>query len=249
VYQATSGPIFVFISTITKVPFIIPFVWLSKSYFVLPNSWIFFYIIILITWGTVLAARDLLTETNFRRIMAYTSTINFCTAVLGLIFSLYNTKIFIAFIANYLISNLSVYLWHYLLNTDKLGINEITNISKFNKNNKFAAIILTITVIFNSGLPPITIFILKLISVGAITFFSPYNYSIFNMFIAIIIILSSISSYYVYFNILKTVNYSRPDETPNIYEGINYKNYKIYNFSIFITLLSIISFFFIIFIL
>jgi NADH-quinone oxidoreductase subunit N len=244
VYQATSGPTFIFISTVTKVPFLIPFIHLSKLYFLSPSSWVFFYIGGLIISGILLASRNLLSDNNFRRIIAYTSTINFCIAIMAVTFNLINTKLFISFVLVYLISNFSTYLWHYLANTNKVGIEESNQISNFKKNDKFANVILTVIIIFNSGLPPATLFIFKMLTIGSIAFFSPYEYTFFNIFISASAMFASISSYYAYFKILKSVNYQSDKDVPLPYKDTNELNYQKYNFTIYLSLLSVIVFYF-----
>lgn len=249
VYQATSAPTFIFISTITKVPFMFPLVYLAKTYFFLPHSWAFFYNVTLLLWGCVLAARDLFVEKNIRRVLAYTSTLNLSIAALALIFSLFNVKLFVMFVVMYLISNLSVYVWHLVLNSNNFNKNEITNFSNFNKEDKISVTFLNLSTILNSGLPPAVIFIFKIASIGAITYWQATNYNIFSLFTAAVVITTSLFAYGAYFKLLKSINYSEKNQVPVLYSGLTNKNHEKYMWAFTLTALNAIIFGFVIFLL
>lgn len=249
VYQSTSAATFIFVSTITKVPFIYPLLYLAKSYSFAPHSWAFYYTITLLVWGCILAARDLFGETNIRRILAYTSTINFSIATLALVFSVFNVKIFISFIVVYLISNLAVFVWHLMLNSNKFYKLEITDLAKFNKEDKISVTMLNLATILNSGLPPATVFIFKVISLGAITYWQASNINAFSFFVAILVMLTSLVAYNAYFKILKSVNYSETKTTPILFSGVTNKNHENYMWAFNLTCISGALFFFTIFLL
>lgn len=238
VYQSTAAPTFIFVSTITKIPFIYPLIYLAKSYSFMPHSWAFFYTVTLLVWGCVLAARDLFGEKNIRRILAFTSTINFSIATLALIFSLFNVKVFISFIVVYLLSNLTVFVWHFLLNTDKFYKNEITNLDLFNKEDKISVTLLNLSTILNSGLPPAIVFIFKVLGLGAITYWQASNLNIFSLFVATVVMVTSLFAYNAYFKILKSVNYSQKNSTPDLHGGVTNKNHEKYMWAINLTLLN-----------
>jgi NADH-quinone oxidoreductase subunit N len=244
VYQSTSAPTFVFVSTITKIPFIYPLIYLAKSYSFMPHSWAFFYTVTLLVWGCILASRDLFGEKDIRRILAFTSTINFSIATLALVFSLFNVKIFISFIVVYLLSNLGVFTWHFLLNSDKFNKNEITNLDKFNKEDKVAVTLLNLSTIFNSGLPPAIVFIFKVISIGAITYWQASNTNFFSFFVAAITMATSLFAYNAYFKILKSVNYVQKNATPDLYGGVTNKNHEKYMWATNLTLVNLAVFLF-----
>lgn len=249
VYQSTTAPTFIFVSTITKIPFLYPLIYLAKSYSFIPHSWAFFYTVTLLVWGCVLAARDLFGEKNIRRILAFTSTINFSIASLALIFSLFNVKVFLSFIVVYLLSNLSVFTWHFLLNTDKFQKNEITNLDFFNKEDKVSVSLLNFSTILNSGLPPAIVFIFKVLGLGAITYWQASNINMFAFFTAILVMVTSLFAYNAYFKILKSVNYSKKDSAPSLYSGVTNKNHNKYMWAINLTNLNVAVFCFSIYLL
>jgi NADH-quinone oxidoreductase subunit N len=243
VYQAVSPVTFVFVSTVTKVPLLLPILYLSRSYFFVTHSWVFYYVVILLIWGCFLAARDLFGETNIRRIIAYTSTINFSIAVTALVFNIYNVKLFLCFTIMYLLSNFAVYLSHSLLNTDKFGKNEVVNLKNFNRENPIALVMLNTSLIFSSGLPPLTMFLFKLITIGSISFMGQETINFFNLGIAGFVTMCSVSSYAAYFSILKNINYAKPNQVPALVAKIEEKDFSRYSLAVVILLFSVVAFY------
>lgn len=242
VYQAVSSPIFIFISTVSKVPLLAAFVYLAKSAFLLPTSWSVSYVSVLLVLGGLIAAKDLMSETNVRRILAYTSTINFSIGLLAYFLSAFNIKVFLIYIVLYLISNLSVYVWNLTLNSNKFKKEEIFNLNSFKKENSLAIFMTNASLIMNSGLPPITIFFFKLLAIGGIIFWATPTLNVLGFFVATFILLSSLSSYNAYFKIIKNISYRKNTEIPDIYEEPTLNNLKVFHFSFFTTALSIYFF-------
>jgi hypothetical protein len=114
-------------------------------------------------------------------------------------------------------------------------------IENFNKEDKRALFMLNLSLIINSGLPPITLFVFKLLMVGNISFWAGQNLSILGLFISIFILFCSLSSYGAYFNILKNVNYKTKSETPDLFEFK--RNETVYSFGTFIVVVTIYIFF------
>jgi NADH-quinone oxidoreductase subunit N len=241
VYQAVSAPVFIFISTVSKVPLLVAFIYLGQTSFLLPNTWSFFYLFVLLSIGSFMAARDLIGEKNIRRVMAYTSNINFTIGLLGLFFGLFNVKLFLSYAVLYLLSNLGVYIWHFCLNTDKNIRNEITIISQFKKEDKVSLFMLNLSLIINSGLPPLTLFIFKLLIIGSIGFWAAQTVNLLGLFVSVFILFCSLSSYAAYFNIMKNINYRKQNETPDMFEPAATTT-KGYHFANFITVVSIYLF-------
>jgi NADH-quinone oxidoreductase subunit N len=242
VYQAVSSSTFVFISVISKVPLLVAFIYLSKNSFLLANSWSFYYIVTLLLIGSFMSAKDLLSETNIRRILAYTSNINFTIGLLGYFINMFNTKLFLIYIILYLISNFSLYIWHLTLNSNRFKKQEISNISMFKKENPLATFMLNLSLIINSGLPPITIFFFKLLVIGGIGFSSTQNISNFGIFLSFFILLCSLSSYNAYFKIIKNVSYQAQNEIPDLKEE-KLDDFNLYSFAFLTTTFSVYIFF------
>lgn len=242
VYQAVSSPVFIFISTISKVPLLAAFVYLAKTAFLLPNSWAISYICFLLILGGLMSAKDLLSESNIRRILAYTSNINFTIGLLGYFLGMFNVKIFLIYTVLYLVSNLSVYIWHLILNSNKLQKEEISNLGGFNKENTLAVFITNTSLIINSGLPPVTIFFFKLMAIGNIVFWPTAIFNLLSFFIAIFILFASLSSYGAYFKIIKNVSYRKSFEVPDLYQEASLNQIKIFQFGLISTGLSIYFF-------
>ena len=242
VYQAASPAAFIFISTVSKVPLLVVFAYLSKTSFFVPGSWSFFCIIFLLVLGVFMSARDLISEKNIRRIMAYTSNINFTVGILGFLFGFFNINSFIIYIGFYLLSNLSVYIWHLVLNSDFFAKKEITKIEWFLNEDNFSKFMVNTSLIINSGLPPITFFFYKIIMIGNISFLNPnISFNLLGLFVSIFILFSSLSSYFAYFNMLKSLNYKKDAITNEIWQ--NKKNIYPYVFADFLTLSTICFFF------
>lgn len=247
VYQALSPSAFIFISTVSKVPLLVVFAYLSKTSFFVSGSWSFFCIIFLLVMGVFMSARDLISEKNIRRIMAYTSNINFTVGILGFFFGVFNINSFIIYIGFYLLSNLSVYIWHLVLNSDFFSKKEITKIESFQNEDNFSKFIVNTSVIINSGLPPLTFFFFKIIIIGNISFLNPnISFNLLGLFVSIFILFSSLSSYFAYFNILKSLNYKENPITNEIWQ--NKKSIYAYIFANFLTLSTIVFFFKLLFI-
>jgi NADH:ubiquinone oxidoreductase subunit 2 (subunit N) len=247
VYQAVSPSVFIFISTVSKVPLLVIFAYLSKTSFFVVGSWSFFCIIFLLVMGVFISARDLISEKNIRRIIAYTSNINFTVGILGFFFGFFNINSFIIYIGFYLLSNLSVYIWHLVLNSDFFAKKEITKIEWFQNEDNFSKFIVNTSVIINSGLPPLTLFFLKIVIFGNISFLNPnISFNLLGLFVSIFILFCSLSSYFAYFNILKSLNYKENAIINEIWQ--NKKNIYTYTFADFLTLSTIVFFFKLLFI-
>jgi NADH-quinone oxidoreductase subunit N len=243
VYQSVSSTIFIFMSTVSKIPVLVGFIYAAQSALLTSNSWAMYYVSSLLIIGALMAAKDLLSENNLRRILAYTSTINFTIGLLGYFLSLFNIKVFLIYTSLYLVSNLAVYIWHLSLNSDRFQKEEISSINEFKKENYFSIFILNASLVMNSGLPPVTIFFFKLIAIGSISFWSTTGLNVLGLFISIFILISSLSSYNAYFKIIKSISYRKPVDTPNMHEEVETDSFKIFSFAISTTMLSIYIFF------
>jgi len=247
VYQAISSPIFIFISTVSKIPLLVVFVYLSKTSFFITGNWSFFCIISLLVIGAFMSARDLIGEKNIRRIIAYTSNINFTIGILGFFFGFFNINIFIIYIGFYLFSNFSFYVWHLILNSNKFAKQEIAKLELFKNEDNFSKFIINVSVIINSGLPPITLFFFKIVIIGNISFINPtINFNLLPLFVSSFILLCSLSSYFAYFNIAKSLNYKETITKSEVWP--NKKNLQIYIFANFTSFFTIALFFKLIFI-
>ena len=242
VYQAVSSPVFIFISTISKVPLLAAFVYLAKSALILPNTWAMSYICFLLILGGLMSAKDLLSEDNIRRILAYTSNINFTIGLLGYFLGMFNVKVFLIYTTLYLISNLSVYIWHLVLNSNKLQKEEISKLPAFKKENSLGVFMTNAALIMNSGLPPLTIFFFKLLVVGNIIFWPTSVFNLLGFFIAIFILFASLSSYNAYFKVIKNISYRKSFEVPDLYEEPALNQIKIFQFGLMSTLTSVYFF-------
>lgn len=242
VYQAVSSPIFVFISVVSKVPLLAVFVYLSKSSFLLPNSWASMYISFLLILGSFMAAKDLLSENNIRRILAYTSNINFTIGLLGYFMGTFSVKIFLLYTVLYLVSNLGVYVWNLTLNSNKFQKAEIIDLDSFKKENYLAVFMTNLALVMNSGLPPLTIFFFKLSAVGAIVFSATSAFNFFAFFVALFILLSSLASYNAYFKIIKSISYKKDGEISDLYEEPELENFKVFHFAFSVTAISVYFF-------
>lgn len=241
VYQTVSQTTFIFVSTVSKVPLLAAFIYLAKTSYFLPGSWTAYYVSFLLILGSFMAARDLLFENNFRRIMAYTSTINFSIGLLGYFMGTFNVKIFVIYTLLYLVSNLSVYIWQVSLNSDKMQKEEIFTLTVLRNEPAFSVFMTNVSLVMNSGLPPVTIFFFKLLAVGAIISTPVAIFDVFGFFVVFFILLISMSSYMAYFRIIKNINYREPEKLPDLYENPE-NNMAIQQFAVWSTILSIYIF-------
>jgi NADH-quinone oxidoreductase subunit N len=242
VYQSTSGPIFIFVAILTKVPLVLPIILISSWFFTVYNIEISVFIItILIITGSYFAAKSLFNENNIRKIFAYTGVINFTTATIAIIYS-NDSKVFISFVYLYLISSLTTYIWHSIANTNKLGKEESTEIINLNRNKNFTNFIFSLIILFNSGLPPVTLFIFKLITTGAIVNFKINETQIITFFFLVIILAFAILSYYSYFRILLAVNHNTNNEHKKFDEILNLSVNQKYQFALEISVITFIYF-------
>ena len=108
---------------------------------------------------------------------------------------------------------------------------------------------LNLSTILNSGLPPAVIFIFKIASIGAITYWQATNYNIFSLFTAAVVITTSLFAYGAYFKLLKSINYSEKNQVPVLYSGLTNKNHEKYMWAFTLTALNAIIFGFVIFLL
>lgn len=242
VYQAVSSPIFIFISSVSKVPLLAAFAYLAKTTFFLPNTWASHYVSFLLILGAFIAAKDLLSENNIRRIFAYTSNINFTIGLLGYFQGMFDIKIFLIYTILYLLSNVSVYIWHLTLNSNRMQKEEIFKLDSFKKENRFSTFMTGLSLVMNSGLPPLTIFYFKIIAVGSIISLPVAATNILGFFISIFILIASLASYSAYFKIIKSVTHRKSDEVPDLYEEPELDEILGSFFALSITLLSIYFF-------
>lgn len=240
VYQAVSAPIFVFISTISKVPLTLMFIYVAQSAFFGVGNWSFVSVIFLLIGGVFISARDLLLEKNIRRIIAYTTNINFSIGVIGFLNSFFDSKTFVIYVLFYLLSGLVIYVWHLINNSDEFSKNEISNVENFNSEDGFARFMISLATIINSGLPPITIFLFKISVIGGIAGVATLIHLEANMFLLFFVLVASLASYFAYFTILKGLNYRETFRIPKVWT--NKKPLDLYIFANFITVMSVFIF-------
>lgn len=242
VYQAVPSSLFIFISAITKLPLLLGFYHVFKSTFFIPGSWSFYYIVALLVCGMFIAARDLISEKNIRRMFAYTSVINFSTGLLSLFTGVFDFKLFLIFNVIYLFFNVSAYVWHLILNSNNHIKFEKTIVDQFNKADKLSVFMLNTNLILNSGLPPITMFIFKMVVIGNMATTITQNFNFLGAYLSLFTLVCGLASYSAYFNIIKNVTYTPNSFVPEVLVTPNEKKYKAYTFGLCLTIVGIYFF-------
>ena len=243
VYQAISNYAFLFISTVSKIIILFPFVLMWDFIGLQGGNMFYYYIFTSLIFANFISARNLLTELNFRRIAAYSSIINFGIAILGLFIGQFSFLEFTYFVIVYLIGTFATYSWHTLVNCHDDTGKEVTNINKFKFVNPVGNEILSLSLIINSGLPPVTLFLYKIIIIGAITYSAGNGLDFSSIIMGLIIVLSNIPLYYSYITIIYKISFADFDKTPGIVADDRLKVHFSYIFFTIITFLVIITFY------
>lgn len=244
VYQGLSGYAFVFLSVTSKVIALFPFFFLWNFVVVQGGHIFYYYITFSIVIANIFVARDLINEINFRRIAGYSSILNFGLITLGLFNGHFSFNIFVCFVLIYLSGAFSTYIWHSILNTYSDTGQEVTNINKFKFSNPMATFMFKVSLIINSGLPPITLFIYKIASVGMIVSSPSNGFEVTQLIVGLLIIFSNISLYYSYITIVYASSFTNPENVPIISANIKINNHYAYYFGTSIIFITIALFVF-----
>lgn len=202
VYQASSFPMFVYNSTISKLIVAVPLVTIGSQIFVTPmQGFVFTGLLVYSSFHSVV---NMFFQSNIRRVFGYSSVINFSFLMLILFFMSGPSGAYIFY--KYLIFyNLILFFSYGIFNIYKIGYSERQEpqtIEDFTKNNsRNLSLIMSSAIIFSSGLPPFGIFYAKAYVYGAII----SNASTFGYIVVTFLLLNSIIALFGYFRMLAKI--------------------------------------------
>jgi len=204
VYQASSYPLFVFNSTISKLITFIPLLTIGQ-HFSYSTPYTFFFVALLL-YSSFHAVVNMFFQSNIRRFFGYSSVINFSFLMIANFFSSDGSLIFFKYLIFY---SLILFLVYSVLDIYRLAVPErqepelledLTKFPIFSQRFAFAS-----TIIISSGLPPVGLFYVKAYVYGAIL----AGGLISNYILVGILILNSILSLFAYFRaVAKAFNFS-----------------------------------------
>jgi NADH:ubiquinone oxidoreductase subunit 2 (subunit N) len=201
VYRSTSASVFLYVSTIIKIPYLFPLLQTR----VVP--WEIGYehtsttniIIILGLIGITINAVIIYNVKNIRDLIAYSSGITINLAVVG--FAAHFSVLYLyVLIVIYLGGHFAFFVWHSILNGDEQY--EVVEYSELRKEDPVASRGIIALVISNSGLPPVVLFIYKFIAIGM---FAGIANPVFSGLGIFVIIGATIVNIYAYFRLLATI--------------------------------------------
>jgi len=204
VYQASSYPIFVYNSTISKLIAFIP-LFSFGQYFCSTTYYRGFFVLLLL-YSSFHAVINMFFQNNIRRFFGYSSVINFSFLMIVNFFTPDGTMVFFKYLIFYCFILFGVYstfeiyrLTNYVrqepLILEELGIT----------SNRAQQLFFALAIVVSSGLPPIGLFYAKAYAYGIVL----SNPQLFNYFIAGLLILNSILSLFAYFRAMaKSYNFA-----------------------------------------
>lgn len=204
VYQASSYPLFVFNSSISKLITFVPLATIGQ--FFANNSYYKFFFVALLIYSSFHAVVNMFFQSNIRRFFGYSSVINFSFLIIVNFFSVTGHIIFFKYLLFYsliLFITYSVFEIYRLASSEKKEPETLQDLIKFPISSQQFAFASTILV--SSGLPPIGLFYAKAYVYGEILSYGLLS----NYIIVSILILNSILSLFAYFRAAaKTFNFS-----------------------------------------
>lgn len=167
VYRSTSASVFLYVSTIIKIPYLFPLLQTRVVPFTIgyEHTTTTNIIIILGLIGIVINAVIIYNVKNIRDLIAYSSGITINLAVVG--FSVHFSVVYLyVLITTYLAGHFAFFIWHSILNASELSEVESVEYAILRQEDRVANAGITALVIANSGIPPVVLFIYKFIAIG-----------------------------------------------------------------------------------
>jgi NADH:ubiquinone oxidoreductase subunit 2 (subunit N) len=167
VYRSTSAPIFLYVSTIIKIPYLFPLLQTRVVPFTIgyEHTTTTNIIIILGLIGIVINAVIIFNVKNIRDLIAYSSGITMNLAVIG--FAAHFSAVYLyVIITTYLAGHFAFFIWHTIINANELSDVEVVEYKVVLKGDRVASAGIITLLVANSGLPPVVLFIYKFVAIG-----------------------------------------------------------------------------------
>ena len=204
VYQASSYPIFVYNSTISKLIAFIPLFSFGQHF--CSHTYYRGFFVLLLLYSSFHAVINIFFQNNIRRFFGYSSVINFSFLMLANFFTPDGTIVFFKYLIFYCLILFGVYSAfeiYRLTDSEKQEpalLEELGATSSKSQQLFFAS-----SVIVSSGLPPVGLFYAKAYVYGTVLI----NPLLFSYILVGVLILNSILSLFAYFRaISKTYNFA-----------------------------------------
>lgn len=204
VYQASSYPMFVYNSTISKLIAFIPLFTFGQHF--CSHTYYRGFFVLLLLYSSFHAVINMFFQNNIRRFFGYSSVINFSFLILANFFTPDGTMVFFKYLIFYcfiLFGVYSVFEIYRLTNYEK---REPTLLEELGAtSNKSQQLFFASSVIVSSGLPPVGLFYAKAYIYGTVL----VDPLLFSYLLVGILILNSILSLFAYFRaIAKAYNFA-----------------------------------------
>jgi NADH-quinone oxidoreductase subunit N len=204
VYQASSYPIFVYNSTISKLIAFIPL--FSFGQYFSSNTYYRGFFILILLYSSFHAVISIFFQNNIRRFFGYSSVINFSFLMLANFFTPDGTMVFFKYLIFYCFILFSVYSAFEIYRlTDSTQREPVVLEELGTSSIKAQQLFFSLAIVVSSGLPPIGLFYAKAYAYGMVL----SNPFAFNYFVAFFLILNSILALFAYFRaIAKSYNFA-----------------------------------------
>lgn len=203
VYQASSYPIFVYNSTISKLIAFIP-LFSFGQYFCSTTYYRGFFVLLLL-YSSFHAVINILFQNNIRRFFGYSSVINFSFLIMVNFFTPDGTIVFFKYLIFYCFILFGVYSSFEIYKITDYAHREPTTLEDLGTGSRSQQFYFALAIVVSSGLPPIGLFYAKAYAYGTVL----SNPLLFNYFVAGLLILNSILSLFAYFRaIAKSYNFA-----------------------------------------
>lgn len=206
VYQASSFPLFLYNSTVSKLITFIPLITIGK-YFSGNSPYSYFFVALLL-YSSFHAAINMFFQNNIRRFFGYSSVINFSFLIIVNFFDPYGPYILFKYLTFYILMLFFIFFIFDIYRVTNFARLEPEVIDDLSKNsNTYMSLFFCSSFIFSSGLPPIGIFYAKAYIYGVLLI----SNNLFDYAVVVILIVNSILALFGYFRIIsKIYNFANP---------------------------------------
>lgn len=209
VYEGAPTPVTMFLSSVTKIAILAMLIrLLVEGLGGMHNYWSDLFIILAIL-SIVLGSLVALTQSNIKRLLAYSTISHIGFVLLGFVtgtISGYGAAIF--YILTYALTVLAVFAVIILLNKKGFEADKISNYKELNKKSAYLALIMLVAMLSMAGIPPFVGFYAKLFILQEVI-------SSGHTYIAVFALIFAVISAYYYLYIIKTIYFDKSNKDEN----------------------------------
>jgi NADH:ubiquinone oxidoreductase subunit 2 (subunit N) len=202
-YEASKYRDFVFLSTVGKLPLVVAF---CQVYGVISNDFVKYFFVIFLFFFAIFASALMVKQKKIRRFFAYSSLFNFALAFILFFASSSFHLIVLKYFFFYAVLAMLGYIAFDLYRANGSDDSEPTFIDDLGAYGRCAAsTCFAITVILNSGLPPLGIFLMKASAFGFFMVGSSFTNAGFAFLVSFFFLVLSMVNMFAYFRLFARV--------------------------------------------